>query len=97
MIRVSRMAIGMGMPYQAMKVTLRAAAIVAVEPMDRSITPVEKAKVAPRAMTVVMEIERRMVTMLAQEKNAWGAVTEKITNAITMATMAPQFTRKRPI
>ena len=49
------------------------------------------------AMTAVMEMDRRMVTMLAQEKNAWGAATEKITKAATMATMAPQSIKKRPI
>jgi len=79
-----------GIPYQAIKVTLNIAPNVAVVANDKSKIPAEKQKVAPRAIIVVIEIERSILTTLAELKNTLGAAIENMANAMNIAATTPQ-------
>jgi hypothetical protein len=94
--KVAAIARGNGIPYHATKVTLNAAANVATEAKDISNTPMEKPKVAPMAIIVVIDMERRMVMIFDQLKKAFGAVNEKIINATAIEKTIPQFIKNRP-
>jgi len=86
-----------GIPNHAINVTLNEAAIVATAANDKSNMFAENANVTPIAMTVVIEIERRIVTILSALKNVLGAQIEKMINAITIEATAPQFAKNLPM
>jgi len=79
-----------GIPNHAINVTLNIAPNVATEAKERSNNPAENAKVAPKAMIVVMDIERKMLMKLAVLKKTRGAAIEKMTIAMAIAATTPQ-------
>ena len=83
------MATGIGILYQPIKVTLNAAPSVASVAKLKSNTPVANPMVAPIAITVVIEIDFKIVTILLGVKNTLGAPIAKMINAIITAMTTP--------